>query len=567
MTKDPLLGRQLANFRIERVLGRGGQAQIYYGQDVKLKRPVAIKVIDARHRHKPTYAQRFVREAQTIARWRHENIIQIYYADDQDGLYYFVMEYVDGQDLGQMLAQQAGQSQLLPPAEVLRLGRAIAAALDYAHRQGIIHRDVKPSNVLVARDGRVILTDFGLALDVEQGSLGEVFGSANYIAPEQARRSADAVPQSDLYALGVMLYEMLTGRVPFSDPAAATVAVQHLTLPPPSPRKLNPRLNKATEAVLLKALSKSAPQRYQTGQALIEALEVALAAPPANRRLLVYAGLILTLIIGMAAFWLWQGGQLDSLTGAALVAAGPTASDTPAASVTSPPQAEAFIPPLATFTATLTPSLAALPPTSTATETLTPLPLTETPLPATATPSAVPTAIPPTAAPTATPTSAAPLLADTKENFTGIQGYLNWHYQWSEGRDSFLWQDMLFDGNAVCWRAPNQETSARLCREAVHPGLTGDVAWRWSSPVAGPLRLVVSARKLDTAGGDGVIIVAYRNTEEIKRWPLAANDSEGFTEELVVNVSQGDYLFFVVKVNQDSMNDETGFRAWVYGAE
>jgi serine/threonine-protein kinase len=257
-------------------------AQVYYGWDVKLQRPVAIKVIDARYRDDPTYAARFVREAQTIARWRHEHIINIHYADDQDGLYYFVMEYIDGQDLGRLIAQYAAQGQLAPQTEVLRIGRAVAEALDYAHQQGVIHRDVKPSNVMIAQDGRVVLTDFGLAMDVEQGSLGEIFGSARYIAPEQARDSAAAVPQSDLYALGIILYEMLTGAVPFDDPSPTTVAVQHMTALPPAPRELNPALNSQTEAVLFKALSKSPRLRFQTGDELINALEQALQSDPST---------------------------------------------------------------------------------------------------------------------------------------------------------------------------------------------------------------------------------------------------------------------------------------------
>jgi serine/threonine protein kinase len=276
MIEDSLIGRQLANFRIDRLIGRGGMAQVYYGWDVKLERPVAIKVIDARYRDDPSYAKRFVREAQAVATWRHENIVQIYYADDQDGLYYFAMEYIEGLSLGVLLLAYATEGELMPHEDVLRIGRAVASALDFAHQKGVIHRDVKPANVLVAGDGRVVLTDFGLAMDVRQGSLGEVFGSSHYIAPEQARRSADAVPQSDLYALGVILYEMLTGTVPFDDPSPTSVAVQHLTLPPPPPTEANPNLSQETEAVLLKALSKSHEKRYQTGAALIDALGEAL---------------------------------------------------------------------------------------------------------------------------------------------------------------------------------------------------------------------------------------------------------------------------------------------------
>lgn len=280
---DPLIGKQLANFRIERVLGRGGMAQVYYGVDVKLQRPVAIKVIDARYRDNPQYARRFITEARAIARWRHENIIQIYYADDEDGLYYYVMEYIDGPDLATILHDHAMRGEKLPHPEVLRIGKAIAAALDYAHQQGIIHRDVKPSNVFLSRDGRVVLGDFGLALDLNQGSSGEAFGSPHYISPEQARRSTDATPLSDLYSLGVILYEMLTGVVPFDDLSPTSVALQHLTQEPPPPRSLNPQLNRETEAVLLKALSKKPQERYPTGAALMDALEQALARPASSQ--------------------------------------------------------------------------------------------------------------------------------------------------------------------------------------------------------------------------------------------------------------------------------------------
>ena len=275
MNDDSLIGRQLGNFQLERILGHGGMGQVYYGRDVKLNRSVAVKVIDLRFRNNPAYAVRFVREAQAVATWRHENIAQVYYADEQDGLYYFAMEYIDGHDLGQILSSYAITNELIPQADALRIGHAVASAIDYAHAKDVIHRDVKPSNVIVAHDGRVVLTDFGLALDIQQGSVGEVFGTAHYIAPEQARRSSDATAQSDLYSLGIMLYEMLTGVVPFDDPSPTSVAVQHITQEPPSPRAINPRLNAATEAVLLKSLSKAPQDRYTSGAALMAALDTA----------------------------------------------------------------------------------------------------------------------------------------------------------------------------------------------------------------------------------------------------------------------------------------------------
>jgi serine/threonine-protein kinase len=287
--ENPLIGHQLANFRVERLVGRGGMAEVYYGHDLMLHRPVAIKVIDARLRKNSTYAQRFVQEARTIAQWRHENIVQIFFAGEEDGLFYFVMEYIEGLDLSDLLAQYRDEGKLIPHADVLHIGQAIGDALDFAHENGVVHRDIKPSNVMVDEKGRVALTDFGLALDVNQGSIGKAFGSAYYIAPEQARRSSEAVPQSDLYSLGVILYEMLTGVVPLDDPSPASLALQHLTLPPPSPRTLNPNLNQETEAVLLIALSKEPEERYPNGRSLIQALDKALSysdqktAVPATR--------------------------------------------------------------------------------------------------------------------------------------------------------------------------------------------------------------------------------------------------------------------------------------------
>ncbi len=281
MIDDPIIGKQLANYRIERVLGRGGMAAVYYGTDIQLQRPAAIKVIDAHFRGKSAYVDRFIQEARAVATWRHEHILQVYYADvihleGLEGVFFFAMEYIAGQNLADVLADYAQRGEKVPFAEVLRYGRAVAAALDYAHARGVIHRDVKPSNVLVSNDGRVMLSDFGLSLDTQQGSLGEVFGTAHYMAPEQARRSNAAVPQSDLYSLGVILYEMLCGVVPFDDPSPTSVALQHITQPVPAPRSINPQLGVKVETVLLKALSKDPVQRYQSGEALMAAMEAAL---------------------------------------------------------------------------------------------------------------------------------------------------------------------------------------------------------------------------------------------------------------------------------------------------
>jgi serine/threonine protein kinase len=271
-----LIGRQFANFHIRRLLGRGGMAEVYYGWDVKLERPVAVKISDTGHRNDPLYAQRFVHEARAMAAWHHPNIIPIYYADDEAGYTYYVMEYIQGMDLEQILNEYKDRDELIPHADAIRIGRAAADALDYAHRHGVIHRDVKPSNLLISADNRVVLTDFGLALSIQMGSIGSVFGSPHYIAPEQARDSSQAVPQSDLYALCVVLYQMLTGALPFDDPSPTSLAIQHMMLEPPPPRQINPNLSPEVEDVLLTGLSKSPSQRFQSGKELMDALEAAL---------------------------------------------------------------------------------------------------------------------------------------------------------------------------------------------------------------------------------------------------------------------------------------------------
>jgi serine/threonine protein kinase len=282
--QDTLLGRKLASYRLERLLGVGGMGQVYYAWDEALDRPAAVKLLADRYRDLPTYAQRFVQEAKALARWRHENIVQIYYAGQEETengiLYFYAMEYVQGVDLAQAMAKYTADGRLMPHNDVLHVGERVAAALDFAHRHGIIHRDVKPANVLIDTNGRIVLSDFGLAMDVAGSETGQVVGSPRYTAPEQARKSAAAVPQSDLYSLGIMLYEMLVGRVPFDDPSATSIAVQHVTQPPPHPRTLNPALNTAVADVLLRALSKAPGERYQTGQELMEHLGRALKGTP-----------------------------------------------------------------------------------------------------------------------------------------------------------------------------------------------------------------------------------------------------------------------------------------------
>jgi len=270
---DALIGKQFNNFYIERLLGQGGMAKVYYGTDVGLNRPVALKVIDERWRDDETFSARFVSEAQTIATWRHNNIIQVYYAGKEEDIAYFVMEYIDGKDLTQFIHEYHSKGESVPYDITMSIIRSVADALDYAHSKGVVHRDVKPSNIMMSDDGRVVLMDFGLALDIQKGTIGETFGTPHYIAPEQAQDSSTATPKSDQYALGVIAYEMLTGQVPFDHESAMSVALMHITEPPPRPTSVNPSLTPEVERVLLKVLSKDPEQRFPSCQAFVETIE------------------------------------------------------------------------------------------------------------------------------------------------------------------------------------------------------------------------------------------------------------------------------------------------------
>ncbi len=275
---DPLIGGSLGDYHIMRLLGRGGMARVYLGYDRRLDRFAAIKVIDPGERRNPDSAERFRREAQAIARLQHPNIVIIYQFGEEEHVYYMAMAFVEGLDLFDVLAGYASYKEWMPYEDVVRIVREVGSALDYAHESGVIHRDIKPSNIMLDHAGHVVLMDFGLALSVKEGSLGETFGTPHYMAPEQVESSAKAVPQSDLYALGIVTYEMLAGRVPFLDESAMSLAMMHVQKPPPSPRAFNPDLPPALDTVLLRMLAKDPNARYQSGVEFAEALRFSLDA-------------------------------------------------------------------------------------------------------------------------------------------------------------------------------------------------------------------------------------------------------------------------------------------------
>lgn len=275
--KPNLVGHQIDEYRLEALLGVGAMAWVYRAIDVRLNRYVAIKVIQTSFRDNSAYTVRFEREAQAIAQLQHPNIITLYRFGDKDGLLYLAMQYIHGADLAAVIDSFRQENAYISNADVIRVAKEVGSALDYAHSNGVIHRDVKPHNIMINSDNRAILTDFGLALMAELGTTqGEVFGSPHYIAPEQAISSAGVVPQSDLYAFAVVLYEMLTNHVPFYAATPLDIATMHINEPVPSPRIYRPELPEAVEQVLFRALAKNPLERYATGRELAGALDEAL---------------------------------------------------------------------------------------------------------------------------------------------------------------------------------------------------------------------------------------------------------------------------------------------------
>lgn len=282
MSNDPLVGQKLGDYSILGLLGQGGMARVYRGYDETLDRYAAVKVIEPNlvaSEDEQEYRERFLREARSIARLNHPRVVSVFQfgQNEESTLYYMAMSFIEGRDLREILKANIRAQKHLSNAQVLQIIRDVAEALDYAHKQGVIHRDVKPSNIMVTSDGHGVLTDFGLALNAQEGTIGNTFGSVHYIAPEQAVSSAQAVPQSDLYSLGVVLFEMLTGRVPFEDVSAMSVALKHISDPPPRPSTINAHISSQVEEVIIKALDKDPKKRFPSGTAFIHALEGAFA--------------------------------------------------------------------------------------------------------------------------------------------------------------------------------------------------------------------------------------------------------------------------------------------------
>src|SRR5579884_3675815 len=262
-------------YQLQDPIGRGDMATIYRGHDMRMDHTVAIKVLREVYSTDPKFVTRFQREAKAASSLQHPNIVQVYDYGQTEGNYFIVMEYINGTDLRRYLRSRG----VLAVDRAIIIAHDVALGLGAAHRRGIVHRDVKPQNILVGKDGSIKLTDFGIASvykDINAERLtttGMTLGTVQYYAPEQAQGEI-VQPAADVYALGIVMYEMLTGRTPFDGDTPVAVAMQHIQDPPTPPTVYNPNIPPALEQIILRCLEKVPEMRFRDGSTLARALEV-----------------------------------------------------------------------------------------------------------------------------------------------------------------------------------------------------------------------------------------------------------------------------------------------------
>jgi len=272
--KDYLIGKTLGKYRLVEYLGAGAMARVYKAYHASLDRYVAVKVLHAYFASDENFIEQFTREARSLATLRHPNVLQVYDLDTDAGMPYIVMEYIEGNTLGDLVAKYRKKHVRIPLAQGVRVVNSIGAALSYAHKRGIIHRDVKPSNVLHEKTGRVVLGDFGLArlLNGKRHSqTGTVTGTPAYMSPEQGLGKSRGVT-SDIYSLGVILFELAIGQLPFEDDNPYALVMKHVKEPLPEPKSLYPELPDPIEKVIVKSLRKNPAERYQSVDAFLDDL-------------------------------------------------------------------------------------------------------------------------------------------------------------------------------------------------------------------------------------------------------------------------------------------------------
>ncbi len=264
-TQDTLINTLFdGRYRVQRKLGQGGMADVYLAEDEELGRRVAIKILNDRHAADEQFVERFRREAKNAAGLSHPNIVSIYDRGEAEGTYYIAMEYLEGSNLKDIILQRGP----LPVEEAVGFARDILGALKFAHRKGLVHRDIKPHNVMCDADGRVKVTDFGIAragAASQMTEAGSIIGTAQYLSPEQARGGV-VDQRSDLYSVGIVLYELLTGTVPFSGDTPVEIAMKHLSAVPEPPSARRPEIPRALDQVVLRALAKDPDKRYQSAE-------------------------------------------------------------------------------------------------------------------------------------------------------------------------------------------------------------------------------------------------------------------------------------------------------------
>ncbi|MDP4096816.1 Stk1 family PASTA domain-containing Ser/Thr kinase [Paenibacillus sp. P96] len=258
---------------IERI-GGGGMALVYRAQDILLNRNVAVKVLRQQFVHDEEFIRRFRREAQSAASLSHQNVVSIYDVGQEEDIHYIVMECVEGKNLNEIIKERAP----LQVEEAVRIASQICDALEHAHHNQIIHRDIKPHNILIGRNGRVKVTDFGIARAVTSTTItqtGSVVGSVHYFSPEHAK-GVTTGEKSDLYSLGIVLYQMLTAQLPFLGESPISVALKHLQEEFEEPRKVNPLIPQSVENIILKSMRKNPQERYQSAEEMMQDLETCL---------------------------------------------------------------------------------------------------------------------------------------------------------------------------------------------------------------------------------------------------------------------------------------------------